>query len=175
MASVAHVAVGLCAGRLVIDRDRDGGVARGLALCLGLCALALLPDADVIAFRLRIPYSAPFGHRGASHSLLAALVAGGCAGALLRWLWRGRVSLALALGVCLAVALSHTLLDSLTDGGLGVALFWPFDNRRFFAPWRPIPVAPIGRRLASAWGLRVLATESLWCLPLWLYALRPRR
>ncbi len=33
---------------------------------------AMLPDADVIAFALHIPYADAFGHRGASHSLLFA-------------------------------------------------------------------------------------------------------
>lgn len=31
----------------------------------------------------------------------------------------------------------------LTDGGLGVAFFSPFDNKRYFLPWRPIRVSPI--------------------------------
>lgn len=36
--------------------------------------LAMLPDADVIAFRFGIPYGNLFGHRGITHSLLFALV-----------------------------------------------------------------------------------------------------
>ncbi|HID8538891.1 TPA: metal-dependent hydrolase [Stenotrophomonas maltophilia] len=35
---------------------------------------AMLPDADVLAFALHIPYADAFGHRGASHSLLFACV-----------------------------------------------------------------------------------------------------
>jgi hypothetical protein len=31
-----------------------------------------------------------------------------------------------------------------TDGGLGVALLAPFDNRRFFFPFQPIEVASFG-------------------------------
>lgn len=42
-------------------------------LCAGVIA-AMLPDADVLAFALHIPYADAFGHRGASHSLLFALV-----------------------------------------------------------------------------------------------------
>jgi hypothetical protein len=48
---------------------------------------------------------------------------------------------------------------SLTDGGLGCALFWPFDLTRYFAPWRPIPVAPIGLAFLSPYGVRVAAAE----------------
>ncbi len=32
----------------------------------------------------------------------------------------------------------------MTDGGLGVAFFAPFDNTRYFFVWRPIMVSPIG-------------------------------
>ena len=38
-------------------------------LAAGVIA-AMLPDADVLAFALHIPYADAFGHRGASHSLL---------------------------------------------------------------------------------------------------------
>jgi len=31
----------------------------------------------------------------------------------------------------------------MTKGGLGVAFFSPFDNSRYFLPWRPIRVSPI--------------------------------
>jgi inner membrane protein len=67
----------------------------------------------------------------------------------------------------LAVA-SHLVLDSLTDGGLGVAAFAPFDDARYFAPWRPIRVSPIGAAFFSPRGLLVLASEIVW---VWLPAL----
>ncbi|MCA1609672.1 MAG: metal-dependent hydrolase [Acidobacteria bacterium] len=70
---------------------------------------------------------------------------------------------------------SAGLLDTLTDGGLGVALLWPFSNRRFFAPWRPIPVAPIGFAMLSARGAFVVAAEAAMFLPFFLYAFWPRR
>jgi len=43
---------------------------------------AMLPDADVLAFALHIPYADAFGHRGASHSLLFAGVLAALAAAL---------------------------------------------------------------------------------------------
>jgi inner membrane protein len=137
-----------------------------------LSALALLPDADVVAFRLGIPYSAPWGHRGATHSLaFAALVALPVAlGARLM----GHSASQWGLLTLLAVG-SHGLLDALTDGGLGAALLWPFSNERFFAPVRPLPVAPIGAGMLSARGLEVVAVELVAFLPFWLYALWPRR
>jgi len=72
------------------------------------------------------------------------------------------------------VVASHPLLDCLTDGGLGCALLWPFSNERFFAPWRPIPVAPIGPAFLSARGLRIAVTEVVLMAPFLIYALWPR-
>jgi inner membrane protein len=63
---------------------------------------------------------------------------------------------------------SHGLLDAMTDGGLGVACFSPFDNNRYFLPWRPIRVSPIGiGRFFSPRGLEVVRSELLW---IWLPA-----
>jgi inner membrane protein len=70
---------------------------------------------------------------------------------------------------------SHGLLDCLTDGGLGVALFWPFTTARYFFPWRPLPVAPIGRGIFSTRGLAVMTHELVFFLPLAAYAFWPRR
>ncbi len=55
---------------------------------------AVLPDLDVLAFRLDIPYGHDFGHRGFSHSLLFALLIG-MAGVIL-----GRVLNASSLTAC---------------------------------------------------------------------------
>jgi inner membrane protein len=74
-----------------------------------------------------------------------------------------------------AVVGSHGLLDALTDGGLGAALFWPFDESRHFAPWTPIPVSPIGLRVLSPYGLSVALHELVLFFPLFAYALWPRR
>lgn len=161
MASIGHVAVGMVAARLA-----GGGVGRMVLWS----ALSLLPDADVIAFRLRIPYGAPFGHRGASHSLVAALAV---AGFIAAFTPRGRrASIGL---LAFAVVASHGLLDALTDGGRGVALLWPFSTERFFAPFRPIPVAPIGARLLSPRGLYVMMVETVVFSPLIVFALWPKR
>ena len=57
------------------------------------------------------------------------------------------------------VLASHGLLDTMTDGGLGAALLWPFSLTRYFAPWRPIPVAPIGLDFFTLDGAMVALTE----------------
>jgi inner membrane protein len=87
--------------------------------------------------------------------------------------WRVRFA-STALLAALTMA-SHGVLDTFTDGGGGIALLWPFSSARFFSPWRPIPVAPVGRYFLSAAGLRVAATETLASLPLLVYAFWPRR
>ncbi len=160
MASLLHVAVGIAASRLYLGR-------RSLPGALTFAALSMLPDADVVAFALDIPYSDQFGHRGASHSLAFAAGVGGLIGGLSR-----RLKLGLLVA---AVVASHPLLDALTDGGLGVALWWPWDEARVFAPWRPIPVAPIGSSFLSNRGLKVMLAELLPSLPLLLYGLWPAR
>jgi len=73
------------------------------------------------------------------------------------------------------VLASHGVLDAMTTGGLGAALLWPFTDARYFAPWRPIPVAPIGGGMLSLRGLYVVAVEAVLFLPFLLYARWSRR
>jgi inner membrane protein len=63
MASVGHVALGMAAARLCIQR---GEAKRGLLPMALFSALSLLPDVDVVGFAMGVPYGAPFGHRGAT-------------------------------------------------------------------------------------------------------------
>jgi inner membrane protein len=137
-----------------------------------LAGLSLLPDVDVLAFRLGVPYSAPFGHRGALHSIVFAVATALVLGFVARRLELPALSTIL---VCGLVVASHGVLDAFTDGGLGVALLWPFRSDRYFAPWRPIPVAPIGWRLLSTDGLALMARECALFLPVFVVGLWPRR
>src|SRR5438132_2354382 len=108
---------------------------------------AVLPDADVVGIYAGVPLGSGFGHRGLTHSLAfaAALAA-----------------------VLTPLLLAHGVLDAMTDGGIGVAFWAPFDAGRYDLPWRPIVVSPLGvRRFFSAWGLAVLASEARW---VWLRA-----
>jgi len=144
---------------------RAGLGARRLPGRLLLVAIAgsLLPDVDVVGFRFGIAYGDLLGHRGLSHSLLVA----GCLAALAT-LFAGRLgaSRSATFGVVFLATASHGLLDAFTDGGLGVALLSPFDRARYFFPWRPIEVSPIGiARFFSADSLAVLRSEIVW---IWL-------
>ncbi|HTU19310.1 MAG TPA: metal-dependent hydrolase [Gemmataceae bacterium] len=126
-------------------------------------ALSLLPDLDVVSFRLGIPYRSRFGHRGFSHSLCCAagisvgVAALGSSYFAVPWWLLG--------GFSLIVVIAHSLLDALTNGGGGIAFFSPFDDGRYFFPWRPVQVSPIGLAVFSRWGLRALLSEIVW---IWL-------
>ena len=161
MASIGHVAVGLC-----FSRVHAAGAWRWKAAA-AWSVLSLSPDLDVLAFALGIPYASPWGHRGFTHSITFALLVGAAIGLSVRDRKTGILAM--------LTVLSHPLLDSLTNGGLGVALFWPLTDARYFAPWQPIPVSPIGRAFFSARGLTVATAEVWMLLPAWLYALWPRK
>jgi inner membrane protein len=119
--------------------------------------VAMLPDADVIGFKFGIAYADQFGHRGASHSFVAAA---GFAALVCAILPSARSKFC-AVFLFLSAA-SHGLLDTLTNGGLGAALLWPFSEQRFHAPVTPIRVSPIGGRFFSARGVETLMSEALW-------------
>lgn len=141
----------------------DRGRISPRLLAAGVVA-AVLPDADVLAFALHIPYADTFGHRGASHSLVFAALLAVVAALLHRRLRAGAAQAAAFVGIS---ALSHPLLDAFTSGGLGVALWWPWSGERLFAPWRPIRVSPFAGQFFSARGMATVLSELRWVwLPL---------
>jgi len=144
------LAIGLGLGSKVIPRR---------LLIAGVVASAC-PDFDVVAFKLGIAYADAFGHRGASHSIAFALLLGLIALLCAPWLRAGRWQ---ASGFVFVATVSHPLLDMFTNGGLGVALFWPLSDLRVFWPWQVIEVSPIGvSRIFSERGLAVLLSELRW-------------
>jgi inner membrane protein len=124
---------------------------------------SVIPDLDVIGFDFGIRYGDFWGHRGFTHSIVfAALLAAAAVAIAFRSPLPSIGRFSLWLYFFLATA-SHGLLDAMTDGGLGVAFFAPFDNRRYFLPWTPIRVSPIGiGRFFTARGVAVIQTELLW-------------
>jgi inner membrane protein len=170
MASVGHIALGMAAAR--VYRMRQPARWPWVASAATWSALSMLPDADVIGLTIGIPYEDEWGHRGATHSLGFSLGVGLVIGiGAQRFRLHGvRTGL-----IASAVLLSHAVLDMLTNGGLGCALFWPFDLTRYFAPWNPIPVAPIGLYYFSPYGLTVALTEMVLFAPAWAFAIRPQR
>jgi len=156
--AITHAFVGAALGAACAPKQ----AARRFVAASTICSV--LPDLDVIGFRLGIRYGDVLGHRGLSHSLFFALVMSaivvplvfrGMSGFSKRW-WR----------LCLfffAIMALHDVLDAMTRGGLGIAFFSPFDTIRYFLPWRPIEVAPIGVAVMfSRCGARALTSEFVW-------------
>ena len=137
----------------------------GKLLALGIL-FSILPDFDVVAFKFGAPYSSQWGHRGFTHSLFfAGIMSIVFAYAFSRKLEINRVRIFSFLFIAMA---SHGLLDMFTDGGLGIALLWPFDHARYFWPYQMIKVSPIGISFFSGWGLHTLISEFFW---IWLPSL----
>jgi len=134
-------------------------------------AYSILPDIDSIGFHMGVPYGALWGHRGLTHSLLFAFILATFAAMWLDGRFHRQWKIVI---LYLVVMASHGVLDAMTNGGLGVAFFSPLDTQRYFFPWRPILVSPIGLGgFFSARGLRIMSSEILWiwCPALVLFAL----
>jgi inner membrane protein len=136
------------------------GTASPRLLVAGV-ACSIVPDFDVVGFRFGIGYGDMLGHRGFTHSVVFAAILGALVTVTL---FREDSGSHWTIFLFLFFStLSHPLLDMLTNGGLGVALLAPFSNERYFFPYRPIQVSPIGfGRFFSEWGLRVLWSEVRW-------------
>jgi inner membrane protein len=126
---------------------------------------SVLPDIDIIGYYFfGIRYGGMFGHRGFSHSLTFALLVSVLVVLLAfpavqrfskKW-WS-------MLAIFFVVTASHGILDSMTDKGMGVGFFIPFDNTRYFMPWRPIYASPMKiAKFFSRTGLEVLTAEIIW-------------
>lgn len=173
MASLfGHVAASTAIGCAFFPKQ----VRPATLLLAGFCAFA--PDLDVLAFRFGIPYGSEWGHRGWTHSLVFGVVFGG----LMAWFFRGlttqspltasdangqtnlsRQTTSAFMAWCVLSTISHPLLDMLTNGGRGCALWWPFSAERIFFPFRPVEVSPMSvSGFISEWGLTVLASEAVW-------------
>ncbi|WP_454730760.1 MULTISPECIES: metal-dependent hydrolase [Cupriavidus] len=137
-------------------------------------AASVLPDLDMLAvWHAGARYDTVLGHRGLTHSIGFALALGLLAAlAARRRGWRPGIAFLFVA----ASAVSHPLLDLLTDRGIGSALFYPLTDRRVNLPWRPLPLSAAGLfgvarlRLECLWiGLPLLAAGTLGAgLRLWL-------
>jgi inner membrane protein len=152
-----HLFVAACTGVAITP-----GKIHPRLLAVGVVG-SLIPDADVFGFELGVPYEHLFGHRGISHSLLFAVLFSLSMTLVLfpnaQWaMIRGRIAVYLFL-----VTASHGLFDAMTNGGLGVAFFTPIDDTRYFLPFRPIQVSPIGpSALISPRLVSILLSEIIW-------------
>lgn len=156
--AITHAAVAVAAG--------IGFAPKDVPPCFWSLAIAcsILPDADTLGLPLGIPYSHFWGHRGFFHSPFWGLMLGLFIPLAFfgethifsrRWFFYMVFFFLLSAG--------HGILDAFTSGGLGIALLSPFSNARYFFPWRPIVVSPIGiTPFFSHWGVSVLKSEFTW-------------
>jgi inner membrane protein len=160
MASVfSHAIVALAMGKAFRSKELSWRELSLGALC------SVVPDLDVIGFFFGVQYGDVWGHRGLTHSVVFAAL---LAGSLVALWYRSKPVVAMT-GLFLYFSLctvSHGVLDAMTNGGLGVAFFSPFDTTRYFFPVRPVLVSPIGvSEFFSSYGVRILASEAIW---IWL-------
>lgn len=162
---MTHALVGVTLAQLA--RPHVAAPGRLLLPLAGLCAI--LPDADVLGIP-GVELGFGLGHRGVTHSIAFALALGAVAAYGVGRRVPAAQTAALTV-LFFVVTLSHGLLDALTNGGPGVAFAAPFSPERYFLPWRPIEVSPIGVRFFSLRGLSVMVSEMVWVwLPLGLVA-----
>lgn len=163
---LTHGIVGYAGSRIFSSKQQSVKFALLSTIC------AVLPDFDAISFKLGVKYGDFFGHRGFSHSIVFAIIIAVIAsGITLKFIKpRKEYKYWSFFLFYFIITISHSILDAFTDGGLGVALFSPFDNARYFFPFHPIRVAPISIfRFISLNGIMVLLSELLWVwLPTWV-------
>ena len=126
-----------------------------------LCAAA--PDIDVLANRFGFDHTTMLGHRGLTHSFFFAMVLSGLVVLLFfRKPNKGMMNRLALFAFFFAATASHSFLDAMVDGTLGVAFFAPFSPTRLFLPWRPIVSSPIGLAFFSSAGATTIVNEFVW-------------
>jgi membrane-bound metal-dependent hydrolase YbcI (DUF457 family) len=152
---VGHALGGLAAGWHLVPRKNR------YAACL-VAGIAIAPDLDLLIGT----------HRGASHSVGAALIAAAVAGLVMRSP-RWAVASALAWG-------SHILLDWLSNDTrppLGIMALWPLSHAYYKAALEIFP--PVSRRYWESrfwlYNLRALVAEVIVLGPIVWFVLRRAR
>ena len=140
------LAIGLGLGSRVISKP---------LLVAGIAA-SMVPDLDVYINH----FWSAIAHRGVTHTIVFALLAALCATVVAKPLQTTHRTAFLFVFVA---TLSHPLLDMCTNGGSGIPLFWPVTDERYFWPFTPIEVSPLGiARFFSERGVEVLQSELVW-------------
>ena len=167
MASVGHIAVAVAAARARKEPHR--ALPRASSV-LFWSLVAIAADLDFIAFAFGVPYGAPLGHRGATHSLAFAALLTTVIALVART--RGHAAARSALTAAI-VTVSHPVLDAMTTYGIGCAFLWPFDATRYMAPWRLVPTVPSFASLVTFEAFRIGFGELLLFSPIFVIALWP--
>ena len=152
---IGHALGGIAAGWGSVPR-------RNVAAAVMLAAVAIVPDLDLLIH----------DHRGVSHSVGAALIAGAVT-------WVVTRSSRWAFAVTLAWA-SHVLLDWMSNDArppLGVMALWPFTRDYYKSSIEVFPAVSRRYWLAQFWidNLRAVAVEVLILAPITAFVVWWRR
>ena len=139
--AITHFIVGASLALPAIKSQSIRSVLPAWAIPVSAGLAAVAPDLDTYIMRaLAIPRGGIFSHRGIFHSPFFLFIACALLAAIITRRPRTTAWLTLMWAGC---AITHPLLDALTDGGPGVMLLFPFTTARYFFPWRPIHVSPL--------------------------------
>jgi inner membrane protein len=175
--AITHFIVGASLALPAVQSRAIRKVLSPAAVVLSSGFLAAAPDLDTFFLRaFDIPRGSLFAHRAFFHTpFFLMLVSVALAFAVARRVPKAILPLALVWAGC---AITHPLLDMLTDGGSGVMLLFPFSETRLFFPWQPIRVSPLGvaRFFQNGRAVRVLTSEApfdaaalfIGCVVFWL-------
>ena len=151
--AIATLSIGACFYRPQVSRR----------VWLAGVVCSVIPDLDTVGFRYGIRYGDFWGHRGFTHSLVFAALLASVVAIAISWFGTCGIGRFALFGYLFLATASHGVLDAITNGGLGVAFFSPFDNTRYFLPWRPIRVSPITlTRFFTTRGFAIIQNEFLW-------------
>jgi inner membrane protein len=161
--AITHFVVGAALALPAIESVKLRSVLPGWAISVGAGLLAVVPDLDTYVMRaFGLPHGSFFAHRGFFHSaFFIVLLVSFAAVIVTRHALRAAPLLAL---VWILSAITHPLLDMLTNGGAGVMLFFPFSEARLFFPWRPLHVSPLGVMRFLRGAGDILWSEMPFCL-----------
>lgn len=142
---LGHTAIGLATYETVQMTDQRSSSRWGILIFITV--LANLPDVDILA-GLVLQGNGNVFHRGPTHSLLFALLAGYSASQLWR-LWDRVPRLGFAL--CFGLVFSHVVADMVFTSA-PVSLFWPFQVywSPGFSDWGAVAYAVLFRSMQDA-------------------------
>jgi len=162
--AIAHFIVGASVALPAVESKAINTVLPKWTIPVSAGLAAVVPDVDTLVMEMiGVPYASFFGHRGFFHSPFFLLASSAILAAIV---FRGKPWPAIGRVAALwgASAVTHPLLDAMTDGGLGVMLLFPISSERLFLPWRPIHVSPLSiRRFFDSAGY-ILESELPFCV-----------
>lgn len=163
--AIGHFIVGASLAMPFAFSSRMKETIRPLNLVIFTGLLSISPDIDTIFFGT-IPYAHFLGHRGFFHSplflssfaLLIALQLGVLIRAVSTLQW-------LLLFVIFSLSMSaHSILDGMSDAGLGVMLLYPFSDDRIFLSWRPFYTPPIQVSALSPARIKMILVSEIYLI-----------